>query len=97
MFSFKDSKTQKSIFKAYRVGSADGSEWRKATIAFDQNLKLSADAYEITLMRFVLTGKDSPKASSSVEVIDVEIVDQNDLSLAQSDFLVVPAKKKEKK
>jgi hypothetical protein len=97
LFTFRDIKKNKAQMKVYRGGSADGPEWRKVTIAFDKNLKMFADAYEMTAMRFVLTGKDNPQTYSSIDITDVAIVDQDDLSLVQNDFVVVPAKRKVEK
>lgn len=92
MFSFKDLSNGKSLFKVHRVGTADGPEWRKVKISFDQNLHLPAGSYEISSIRFVLNGKDNSKHSSSVDITDIEIVDQKSSPLESGDFVVIPGK-----
>ncbi len=93
--SVRNLKTNKSTFKALRVGSADGPEWRKASLRFDRKFKLTSGSYEITSLRFVLNGKGNPQAYSSVDITNVAITDEEELVLQQGDFLVVPATKKQ--
>lgn len=92
--SVRNQKTGAEIFKAYRVGSADGTEWRTTTLEFGRKFGLPDGTFEIPSLRFILSGKDNPQVYSSVEITDIAFIDQEDQTLLQGDFLVVPAPRK---